>query len=257
MNSQNISHWILAGLWALPVSGLITAWATLEPQPDQNRNPDAWAHFVSSDSYQVTHLFGSTGGTVLAIFGLFALGCRLANSRVGRLALAAMVIAVAGMSLLLVPAAISTFATPAVGRAFLEGNEEVMRLEFPAAMTVTFLLGLLLAFLGNVLLGVTVWQSHVLPRWAGAVWVAGAVLFYVLGVVLGQATTGSSLPTQTAGALLAAVAGGWIAWTTTRQGQEAPDLATAPMGPGGRPAGAGGREPGQGPAGGNPGSSSG
>ena len=54
-----------------------------------------------------------------------------------------------------------------------------------------------------------------LPRWAGALWAAGAVVFYVLGVVLGQATTGSSLPTQTAGALLTAVAGGWIAWSVT------------------------------------------
>jgi hypothetical protein len=230
MNAQNISHWILAGLWALPVSGLITAWATLEPQPDQQRNPDAWARFVSSDSYQFSHLLGSTGGLVLSIFGLVALGCRLANSRVGRLALAAMVIAVAGTALLLVPAAISTFATPAVGKAYLEGNDEVMNLEFPAAMTTAFLLGLLLAFVGNVLLGVAVWHSHILPRWAGAAWAAGAVLFYVLGVVLGQATTGSSLPTQTAGALLGAVAGGWIAWTTTRQGQEAPDRAASPTG---------------------------
>jgi len=245
MNSQNISHWILAGLWALPVSGLVTAWATLEPQPDQERNPDAWARFVSSDSYQLSHLLGSTGGLVLAIFGLVALGCRLANSRVGRLALAAMVIAVAGTALLLLPAAISTFATPAVGKAFLEGNEEVMKLEFPAAMTMSFLLGLLLAFVGNVLLGVAVWHSHVLPRWAGAMWAAGAVLFYVLGVVLGQVTTGSSLPTQTAGAMLVAVAGGWIAWTASRQGREVPDREASLSGTAGWEPGS---EPGPGPA---------
>ncbi|WP_211882050.1 hypothetical protein [Pseudarthrobacter albicanus] len=47
---------------------------------------------------------------------------------------------------------------------------------------------------GNVLLGTAVWGSHTLPRWAGAAWLAGVVLFYVLGVVLGQATTGSSPP---------------------------------------------------------------
>jgi hypothetical protein len=235
MNSQNISHWILAGLWTLPVSGLVTAWATLEPQPDQERDPAAWARFVSSDSYQFSHLFGGTGGTVLAIFGVFALGCCLANSRVGRLALAAMTVGAAGTALLLVPAAISTFATPAIGKAFLAGNEEVMKLEFPAAMTGTFLLGLLLAFLGNVLLGTAVWHSHVLPRWAGALWVAGAVLFYVLGVVLGQATTGSSLPTQTIGALLLALAGGWIAWTRTWPDLKTADRAPAGTRPGGRP----------------------
>ena len=241
MNSQNISHWIHAGLWALPVSGLVTAWATIEPQPDQERDPEAWARFVSSDAYQFSHLFGGTGGTVLAIFGVFALGCCLANSRVGRLALAAMVVSAAGTALLLVPAAISTFATPAIGKAFLAGNEEVMKLEFPAAMTGTFLLGLLLAFLGNVLLGVAVWHSHVLPRWAGALWVAGTVLFYVLGVVLGQATTGSSLPTQTAGALLLAAAGGWIAWTGTRPDRTTLDPAAAGTGPSRR---APGRAPG-------------
>jgi hypothetical protein len=227
VNSKNIGHWIRAGLWALPVSALITALSTLEPQPDQERDPDAWARFVSSGSYQFIHLFGSTAGTILAIFGVFALGCYLANSRVGRLALGAMVTAVAGTAFLLVPAVISTFATPAIGKAYLAGHEDVMQLEFPGSMTGAFLLGLLFAFLGNVLLGVAVWGSHVLPRWAGALWAAGAVVFYILGVVLGQATTGSSLPTQTAGALLMAVAGGWIAWSGSRHGIPAPDLTAA------------------------------
>lgn len=40
-------------------------------------------------------LLGSTGGTILAIFGVFPLGCCLARSRVGGLALAAMVTAIA------------------------------------------------------------------------------------------------------------------------------------------------------------------
>jgi hypothetical protein len=230
MNTQNIRHWIRAGLWTLPVYGLITAWATLDPQPDQEKDPDAWARFVSSDSYQSSHLLGSTGGTILAIFGVFALGCCLANSRVGRLALSAMVITVAGTALLLVPAVISTFAIPTIGKAYLAGNRDVMQLAFPDAMTGSFLLGLLLAFAGNILLGIAVWSSRTLPRWAGAVWIAGAVLFYVLGVVLGQATTGSSLPTQTAGALLTAAAGGWIAWSVTRQGQQVPDPAAAVTG---------------------------
>lgn len=227
MNSSNISHWIRAGLWALPVSALVTAWATLEPQPDQEKDPDAWARFVSSGSYQVGHIFGGTGGTILAIFGVFALGCYLANSRVGRLALAAMVIAVAGTALLLVPAAISTFATPAIGKAYLAGHHDVMQLEFPWQMTGAFMLGLVLAFLGNVLLGVAAWRSHMLPRWTGALWVAGAVMFYVLGVVLGQATTGSSLPTQPAGALLMAIGGGWIAWSGSRDTAPAADLTAA------------------------------
>lgn len=224
MTPQNISRWIQAGLWALPVSWLITAWSALEPQPDQAKDPEAWARFVSSDSYQASHLVGSTAGTILALFGVFALGCSMATSRAGRLALASMVVTVAGTALLLVPAVISTFATPAIGKAYLGGNRDVMQLEFPGSMMGAFLLGLLLAFAGNVLLGTAAWRSRVLPRWAGALWVAGAVVFYALGVVTGLATIGSSLPTQTAGALLMGVAGAWIAWSGLRQAAPARDL---------------------------------
>ncbi|MET4144673.1 hypothetical protein [Arthrobacter sp. UYCo732] len=66
------------------------------------------------------------------------------------------------------------------------------------------------------------WRSH-LPRWSGALWAAGAVLFYLLGVVLGQATTGSSLPTQTAGALLMGGSAVWIAWKVSWQVRVAPN----------------------------------
>ncbi|GGI94055.1 hypothetical protein [Pseudarthrobacter scleromae] len=221
MNPQDTGRWIRAGLWALPASWLLTAWSSLEPQPDQEIDPGAWARFVSSYSYQASHLVGSTGGTILAVFGLFALGCFLAGGRSGRLALAAMVIAAAGTALLLVPAVISTFVTPAVGRAYLAGNQDVMQLEFPGSMSAAFMAGLVLAFVRTVLLGVAVWRSRVLPRWAGALWVTGAVVFYALGVVLGQATTGSSLPTQSAGAALLAVAAGGTAWRgSARQGRE-------------------------------------
>lgn len=216
MDVRYITNWIRAGLLALPVSGLLTAWATLEAQPDQTTDPRAWARFVSSTSYQVSHLVGSTGGTILAIFGVFALGAFLATSRSGRLALAAMVVTVAGHALLLVPAVISTFATPAIGRAYLAGIPGVMRIEFPAAMTTSFMLGLLLAFVGNLLLGVAMWRSRALPRWAGVIWIAATVMFYILGVVLGQATTGSSLPTQPVGAVLFAIAGARTAWTSLR-----------------------------------------
>ena len=92
-----------------------------------------------------------------------------------------------------------------------------MQLEFPAPMTGAFLLGLLLAFAGTDRLekfpagdrGTAFPGAAAL---GGALWAAAGVgVFYVLGVVLGQATTGSSRPTQAAGALLLAVAGGWIA----------------------------------------------
>jgi len=77
-------------------------------------------------------------------------------------------------------------------------------------------LAILLMFFGNVLLGVAVWRSETLPRWAGAIWVASALLFYVLAAVLGMVTTGSSLITQPVAALLMVLSGAWIAWSVLR-----------------------------------------
>jgi hypothetical protein len=208
-----LTRWIGVGLIALPVSALMTALSTLKPQPDQEKDPQAWAEFVSTPIYLTSHVIGSTGGTILGIFGFLALGIYLAGGRAARTAVPATIIAVFAQTLLLVPSVISTFVTPAVGHAYLAGIPEVMELEFPASMVATFVLGLLLAFVGQVLLGVAVWRSSVLPKGAGALWIAATVIFYPLGVVLGMVTTGSSLPTQPVGALLAAAAGGWIAWT--------------------------------------------
>ena len=216
MRQTPAAGWIRAGLFALPVYGLLTAYATLEPQPDQVSDPDGWARFVSSTSYLASHIIGNVLGTTLAIFGTFALGAFLATSRAPRLALSGMVLAVAGHILFTVPGAISTFATPAIGTAYLAGNRDVMALEFPPVMTAILALGLLLAVVGNTILGVAIWRSGTLPRWAGLIWLVGTLIFYVLGAALGMATTGASLPTQPVGAALLAISGAWIAWAALR-----------------------------------------
>jgi hypothetical protein len=127
-----------------------------------------------------------------------------------------MVLAVAGHILFTVPGAISTFATPAIGTAYLAGNRDVMTLEFPPIMTAILALGLLLAVIGNTILGVAIWRSGSLPKWAGLFWIVGTLIFYVLGAALGMATTGASLPTQPVGAALLAISGAWIAWAALR-----------------------------------------
>ena len=70
--------------------------------------------------------------------------------------------------------------------------------------------------IGNGLLSIAIWRSGILPRWAGAIWAAATLVFYVLGFALGMATTGASLPTQPIGAALMAIAGAWIAWAGYR-----------------------------------------
>jgi hypothetical protein len=125
-----------------------------------------------------------------------------------------MVMTVVGHALGLVIGAISTFASNAVGRAYLAGSEDVIEaVEFASSMLVIYALCILLLVVGNVLLGVAVWCSGMLPKWAGAIWVASAMMFYVLGAVAGLLTTGASLPTQPVGGLLIVISGAWIAWS--------------------------------------------
>jgi hypothetical protein len=219
MSAPNITKWIGVGLLDRPLYGVLTFWSSLDPQPDPNTHYEAWSRFVTTNHYVLTHVFGSILGLILAIFGTFALGAYLAKSRTGRLGLVAMVLTVLGSALFLPGMGVSTFAAPEEGQAYLAGIEGLPELPDIFADTgfadtgfaATSLLVVLPLFVGNVLLGVAVWRSGVLPRWTGALWAGGAVFMYPLGLVY-AATIGpaSTPPTVMVGALLIVIGGrGW------------------------------------------------
>jgi hypothetical protein len=85
-------------------------------------------------------------------------------------------------------------------------------------MMATMGVGMLLMLVGNVLLGVAVWRSGTLPRWAGALWVAGSAL-PVLGMLyallpIGADATPATVP---AGMVLLAISGAWMAYSVLRE----------------------------------------
>jgi hypothetical protein len=212
-------NWIRAGLLALPISGLLTMWSTLIPQPNPVTEFEAWSRFVTTPDYLISHLLGTNLGIILLIFGVIALGAYLAKrGHSGRLGLMAMIITITANALGLMSASgWSTFAAPAIGRAYLTGMEDAMRVDVGADFIVIFMLVIALSFIGNVLLGIAIWRSGILPKWAGAIWMAWAVMFYVAGVLFGFLFTSSSLPTQPIGSLLMAISGGWIVWSALRR----------------------------------------
>jgi hypothetical protein len=216
----NIINWIRIGLIALPISGLLTMWSTLIPQPNPTTEFEAWSRFVTTTEYLISHMLGTNLGIILLIFGVIALGAYIAKEggRSGRLGLVAMVITIAANTLALMSAGgWSTFAAPAIGRAYLSGIEDAMRIDVGLDYIVIFMLVIVLSFIGNMLLGIAIWRSGMLPKWAGAIWIAWAVLFYVAGVLSGFLFTSSSLPTQPIGSLLMTISGGWIVWSVFRQ----------------------------------------
>ena len=221
MSAPNITRWIGIGLLGLPLYGVLTFFSSLDPQPDPNTHYEAWARYVTTDSYVLTHLFLSDLGLILAIFGTVALGAYLARSRAGRMGLAAMAVAVFGSLLFLMVGGVSTFSSPEQGQMHLQGIEGYREMPTILAQTVmmaTFAVSFLLMLVGNVLLGVAVWRSGTLPKWAGALWAAAPVFMYPLGVVY-AATIGpaSTPPTVLVGALLIVIGGVWMALNVLRQ----------------------------------------
>jgi hypothetical protein len=221
MDATNTTNWIRAGLLGLPISGALTFWSSLYPQPDPNVHYEAWFRFVVTDHYVLTHVFGSILGLILAIFGTFALGVYLSRSRAGRMGLTAMVAAVFGSALFLPVMGLSAFAAPKEGQAYLAGLEEYSQLPDILANTMvslTSLLMVVLVFAGNVFLGVAVWRSGTLPKLAGAAWAAAAILMYPMGLVY-EATIGpaSTVPTVVVGAALMVVGGSWMAMSAMRR----------------------------------------
>ena len=225
MSTPNITRWIGIGLLGLPLYGALTFFSSLNPQPDPGTHLEAWSRYVTTDHYVLSHVFGSILGLILAIFGTFALGAYLTRSRAGRLGLVAMVMTVLGSALFLPVMGVSTFAVPEEGQAYLAGIEEFAKLPdifADAAAAATSLLFVVLIFVGNLLLGVAVWRSGVLPRWAGALWAAAPVFMYPLGLVY-AATIGpqSTPPTVLVGAMLIVIGGGWMALSVLRSSSSA------------------------------------
>ncbi len=220
MSTPNTTKWIGAGLLGLPLYGVLSFFSSLNPQPDPNTHYDAWARYVTTDFYVLTHLFASDLGLMLAIFGTFALGAYLARSRAGRMGLVAMAITVFGSLLFLMVGGVSTFSSPEQGQMHLQGIEgyrEMPTILAQTAMMATFGVSFLLMLVGNALLGVAIWRSGTLPRWAGALWAAGSAL-PMLGMLyallpIGADATPATVPV---GMVLLVISGAWMAYSVLR-----------------------------------------
>jgi hypothetical protein len=209
MAAPNVGTWVRVGLLALPLYGVLTLWTTFIHQPDPNADFEVYARYVSATNYLVDHLFGSILGVMLAIFGAVALGVYLSSRRS---ALLGMVTSIAGNALTLTIFGMSTFATPAVGRAYLEGQRNIIEVNqdiLGTPVIVTALVSGLLYTVGTILFGVAVWRSTTLPKWAGVLYAPTGLLISILGLAIGW--------TQTLGSILIIAGGGWIAWSVIRR----------------------------------------
>jgi hypothetical protein len=194
------------GVLAVPVYGLLVLLSTLSHQPDPGSDFRAYAEYVTTTGFLVSHLAGSILGTTIGLLGVLALVAVLAATGVRRLALRGLVLSVGGMALIMTLFGAAAFAQPAIGRAYLAGQQAAVAVNsdlYGAPAVAVGATGGLLYSAGAVLVGVALWRAGTLPRWAGVLYAVAVPLIAVVGLAVGVA--------QPVGAVLLIVGGAWIA----------------------------------------------
>lgn len=173
-------------MWLLPVWGLLLAVSTLTHQPDYKADFEAYADYVTTTPFLVSHLVASIGGAALAVIGATALAVPLAATHAARTALWGLVAFSASQVLTTSVFGVAAFFQPAVGRAFLDGHEAIARTinDDVYGPKVFGMVGasLLLMILGAALLGRAAGRSGVAPTWAGRLFAVAVPAFAVTGV---------------------------------------------------------------------------
>jgi hypothetical protein len=196
------------GMLAIPVYGLLVFLSTLSHQPDRRADFHAYAEYITTPGFLVSHLAGSIIGTTIGIFGVLALFAVLAATPVRRLALPGLVLSASGMMLIMTLFGAATFAQPAIGRAYLAGEQAAVGIDsdvYGVPAVAVGVAGGLLYSAGAVLLGVAVWRAGTLPRWAGPLYAVAVPLIAIVGLAVGMA--------QPLGAVLLIVSGAWMTRT--------------------------------------------
>ena len=196
------------GIWALPVWTLLLFLGTLTHQPSYQTDFPAYARYVTTTEFLISHLVASIFGAGVGILGLTALFIVLCKGRAAPLALWALVTGVFSNMLGTAGFGVAAFAQSAIGRAFLSGHmAEAVAINndvYGPALFATLLLGVLLFTISLVLFGVAVARSGSLPKLAGIGLAVGIVVFGPLGFFLADFV-------QSVGAALMVASTAWIA----------------------------------------------
>ena len=130
MPPQNNTGLIRLGILALPLAGLLSLVGALGglSGPDPDVDPRGAAQAVSTTGYFLSQFVGNVLGVTLAIFGVIALFTHLANPRVGRMASWVMVLCILGFGLLLSFLGLPTYAIPAIGQEYLNGQQNAIQI---------------------------------------------------------------------------------------------------------------------------------
>jgi len=150
--SQSVRSFTRIALWLLPVWSLLLFLSTLTHQPDPQTAFAAFAAYITTPQFLISHLVSSILGAALGSIGAAALMLHLQDTKAAGRATAGMAAMIAGNTLTTAVFGAAAFAQPAMGRMFLAGAanaQEFYYQTYAAPLFLTVIIGLLLMSTGG------------------------------------------------------------------------------------------------------------
>ena len=194
------------GLWLLPVYGILLGLSTLTHQPPIE-DFDAYARYVTTDVFLVSHLGASIFGAALAVLGVVAVTAYLVSGRSARLAVVGLVLTTIANIFLSAAFGSAAFVQPGIGRAYLAGVEGMPALNadsaYGPALGATALSATLLFVVSAVVLGIAIARTHRRLRAVGVAYAVLLPVFAISGFLLSAVQSAAGFAVAIATAVLA------------------------------------------------------
>jgi len=194
------------GLWLLPVYGILLGLSTLTHQPPIE-DFDAYARYVTTDVFLVSHLGASIFGAALAVLGVVAVTAYLVSGRSARLAVVGLVLTTIANIFLSAAFGSAAFVQPRIGRAYLAGVEGMPALNadtaYGPALGATALSATLLFVVSAVVLGIAIARTHRRLRAVGVAYAVLLPVFAISGFLLSAVQSAAGFAVAIATAVLA------------------------------------------------------
>ena len=180
MAANRVRSFARAAIWALPVWAAMLFLGTLTHQPDPQVDMPAFAAYVTTTEFLLSHLVNSIAGAAIGSIGVIALMLYLQDTQAVGKAMTGMVLTVAGNTLTASVFGAAAFAQTAIGNAFLAGKADALdyyNLVYTAPLFGTVIIALLLFMTGGGFTGSAISSSGRFPRWAGWAYAITVIAF--------------------------------------------------------------------------------
>jgi hypothetical protein len=190
------------GLWSLPVYGVLLGLSTVTHQPSVD-DFDAYARYVTTDVFLISHLGASIFGAALAIIGAMAVTVFLARGPAARTAVVGLILTTITNVFMSAAFGSAAFVQPGIGRAHLGGVSGMAAINadtaYGPALFATALSASFFLMVSAMVLGAAIARTSPRLRWHGVAYAVLIPVFTLSGFVVQsvQAVSGFALAAAT------------------------------------------------------------